>query len=226
MARPAIIDHPSEPEHDAWSRAWGDLALQELGRRLVSYGMEEEQAALTVEQTWLFYSYVALPRLGERLPMGIATKPPESSPAVFFYLPVSSSADSPEHDSADERFREVREAFSRDFAAPLADVVSLHLEAFPTRKGNSAHRASQRPAALELVLRNYTASHGLDYVGVFVDDLAAELRTMMDPESVLRWLETPNVYFYGRKPAEFLEDPLDRELRGVITRAKFNLPAA
>lgn len=226
MARQAQIEPRSEPEHDAWSEAWGDRALQELGRRLVSYGMEEEQAALTVEQTWLFYSYVALPELRERFPMGIATRPPDSLPSVFFYLTFWSPEESPDPDPTHERFRVVQEVFSRDFVAPLAGVVSLHLQAFPTSQGRFAHRALPRPAALELVLRKYTASHGLDYVGVFVDDLAAELRTMMDPESVPRWLETPNLFFNGRRPAEFLDDPLDRHLRGVITRAKFNLPAA
>lgn len=224
--RQAAFDSPSEPEHDAWSEAWGDRALQELGRRLVSYGMKEEQAALIVEQAWLFYSYVALPELRERFPMGIATKPPEGPPSVYFSLIFRSPADSPDEDPTHERFRVLQESFARDFAAPLADVVSLHLEAFPMRQGWIASRQMRVPADFEYELRQYTKNYNLDYVGVFVDDLEAELRTMMDPESVPLWLKTPNAIFGGRKPAELLADPLDRQLRDVITRAKFNLPAA
>jgi hypothetical protein len=226
MARQAVIDSHSEPEHDAWSEAWGDPALQELGRRLVSYGMGEEQAALTVEQTWLFYSYVALPELRERFPMGIATKPPGGLPAVFFFLTFRSPANSPDQDLTQERFRVVQESFLRNFAAPLADVVSLHLEPFPISEKYFANMWLRHPIQFEFPMLTYAASHDLDYVGVFVDDLEAELRTVMDPKSVSLWLETPNSLFVGRKPAEFLDDPLDRQLRGVITRAKFNLPAA
>lgn len=226
MARRAEPHRHDEPEGDVWSETWGDRALQDLGRRLVSYGLADEQAALIVEQTWLFYSYLALPELHERFPLGIAAKPPGSLPSIFFYLTFRSPADSPEQDPGSERFRVVQESFSREFAAPLASVVNLHLEAFPTSQLWFAHRALQEPAEFEFPLRVYTASHGLDYVGVFVDDLEAELRTVMDPESVPAWLETPNVIFGGRKPAELLADPLDRQLRDVITRAKFNLSAA
>ncbi|MDF3039798.1 MAG: hypothetical protein K0Q71_2504 [Thermomicrobiales bacterium] len=226
MARQAEIDPQHELNHDAWSEAWGDPALQELGRRLVSYGMEEEQAALTVEQTWLFYSYVALPGLRERFPMGIATRSPNRLPSVFFYLTFRAPADAPDQDPLYERFRVVKESFARDFAAPLADVVRLHLEPFPIREKYIANMWLRNPTQFEFPMLTYAASHDLDYVGVFVDDLEAELRTVMDPESVPLWLETPNSLFVGRKPAEFLDDPLDRQLRGVITRAKFNLPAA
>jgi hypothetical protein len=226
MARQAEIDPHSELEHDAWSEAWGDRALQELGRRLVSYGMEEEHAALTVEQTWLFYSYVALPELRERFPMGIATKPSESLPSVFYYLTYRFPADLPDENPTHERFQVVQESFSRDFAAPLANVVSLHLERFPIREKYFDNMWLRHPRQFEFPMLTYAASHGLDHVGVFVDDLEAELRTIMDPKSVPLWPETPNSLFIGRKPAEFLDDPLDQQLRGVITRAKFNLPAA
>ena len=48
-------DQDRHPEgiRDAWSEAWGDLALQDLGRRLDGYGAHAEQAAIVVEQTWL-----------------------------------------------------------------------------------------------------------------------------------------------------------------------------
>lgn len=226
MARRAEIVSHREPGRDAWSDAWGDPALQDLGRRLVSYGVTEEQAALIVEQTWLFYSYVVLPGLRERFPMGIASVAAEGPPSVFFFLTFRFPVDSSESSLEVERFRAVKDAFSRDFAAPLADSVSLHLKAFPTSDRWTAQRAMQNVEAFEFMMLVHAASQNLDYVGVFIDDLEAELRTVMDPESVPFWLETPNSLFSGQKPAEFLDDPLDPQLRGVITRAKFNLPAA
>ena len=79
---------------------------------------------------------------------------------------------------------------------------------------------------LDRRLRAHAARQGLEYVGTFLDDLEAERGTIMDPESVPLWLETPNTLFGGRKPRELLHDPLDRRLRDLITRAKFNLSAA
>ena len=221
MARQAVIDPQSEPEHDAWSRAWGDPVLQELGRRLVSYGMDEEQAALIVEQTWLFYSYVALPTLKSRLPMGIATKSSGNRPVICFYLGFSV----PGHDFGSEESAELQQAFTRDIATPLTDQVTMRLEPLQTQT-ELLRWVLGGLGYLEQRVREIADQQQLDYIGLFVDDLEAELRTIMDPESIPRWLETPNVYFFGRKPAELLADPLDRQLRDAITRAKFNLPAA
>lgn len=226
MAQRAAPHREGEPEGDAWSNTWGDQALQELGRRLESYGIAEEQAALIVEQTWLFYSYVALPELRERVPMGIASAPATSLPSVYFYLPFRWPENAPEQEPGDDRFWLVQQRFSTEFAAPLAECINLRLEQFPASERWSAQHSLQNVEALELRMQMYARANKLDYVGLFVDDLVAELGTVMDPESVPRWLDTPNSLFSWRRPAEFLDHPLDRRLRGVITRAKFNLPAA
>ncbi len=86
MARRAEPHARDDPKHDAWSETWGDHALQDLGRWLVANGLEDESAALIVEQTWLFYSYVVLPTLQKRLPMGIAARHAETRPGIYLYL--------------------------------------------------------------------------------------------------------------------------------------------
>lgn len=225
MAR-QVEPHPHhEPQHDAWSEAWGDRALQNLGRRLVSYGLDEEQAAVVVEQTWLFYSYVALPKLQKRFPMGIATKQTVNEPAVYLYLTFTTLEGPPGPELGAETFQALHQAFTEYLAEPLGDVVKTHLEPFPVSQAWHGYRALQYPADFEFNLMSYAAIHGLDDAGVFVDDLQAELKTLMDPDTAALWLETPNLMFGGRKPAEFLDDPSDRQLRDVITRAKFNIPA-
>lgn len=221
MAQRAEFDPLGELERDAWSEAWGDPALQELGRRLVSYGIGEEQAALIVEQTWLFYSYVALPTLEKRLPMGIATKAGGNRPIICLFLGFSD----PGPGFGPEEFGRLHHAFTRDYAGPMTDQATIRLEPFRT-SSELVRWALGALEHLEQSVRQYAAHEQLDYIGLFVDDLEAELRTIMDPEAVPRWLETPNVYFFGRKPVDLLADPLDRQLRDAITRAKFNLPAA
>lgn len=225
MARRVASLLDSEPHHDAWSETWGDRALQNLGRWLMANGLDGEQAALTVEQTWLFYSYVALPTLKVRSPMGIAARAAEDRPTVHLYLGLPPQEIGIEHVLSTENFTNLQEAFGRDFAAPLADWVTLRLEFIrtPVELTFWHHRFSDR---LDNRLSAYSALQQLVYIGLFLDDLEAELRTIMDPEFVPVWLSTPNLLFSGRAPAEFLDDPLDRQLRGVITRAKFNLPAA
>lgn len=224
MARRAASLPDNEPIHDAWSEAWGDPALQNLGRRLVDYGLEEEQAARIVDQTWLFYSYVALPALQKRIPMGIATKQGENRPAIHFFLILSPRKDWAWQDVVAERFQALRPLFDELFATPHRDTVELHLELVTPDRPWSVNMNDEKPTEPERWLARYARLHHLDAVGVFFDNLAAELRTIMMPEYVPLWLETPNSLFLGNKPADFLDDPLDRLMRGVITRAKFNLP--
>lgn len=225
MAQRAKPYSESEPEDDAWSATWGDRALQNLGRRLESYGIAEEQAALIVEQTWLFYSYVALPTLQKRLPMGIATDSGEIRPVIWYFIGFSAHETSSGQISGTENLVSLQETFARDFAAPLADQIAMRLEPFRTPTERLAWELGS-PKRLEALFCQYAASQQLDCVGLFIDDLEAELRTIMAPELVPLWLDTPNKLFSWRRPAEYLDDPLDRQLRGVITRAKFNLPAA
>lgn len=208
----------TKPEYDVWRNTWGDRALQEFGRQLSADGVPMEAAALAVEQTWLFYSYVALPTLPTPVPLGIATQHRGRAEACL-YLPHRCSDNSLRDDpTAAVEGKQLHEAFDRRVAAPLAADVAMNLR-FVSAVPAKVERLEPR-------LRNYCRYWGTTYIGVFMDRLEDELQTVMDPQSVPRWLETPNTIFAGRKPGELLRDPQDRRLRDLITRAKFDLPAA
>ena len=83
----------TEPD-DAWSRAWGTPALQDLGRYLVATGSTAENAALLVEQTWIFYSYEVLPTLQQQTPMVIAVGGSHKRPRIQFTLLISTAVGS------------------------------------------------------------------------------------------------------------------------------------
>jgi hypothetical protein len=224
LQRPYDQVEQPEANRDAWSEAWGDPALQNLGRRLVAYGVGAEQAATVVEQTWLFYSYEALPLLGERFPMGIAARA-GSPPHVWLYLPVH-AADVPlAAAKTNPLFLKLNRIFIRKVEEPLSDQVVMDLESVGMHVGpglmtrSTLHRFEVR--AHEIATRRRS-----EFLGIFVDDLIAELKTVMNPDDAASWLETPNSVFGGRRPIEFVEDPGNQQLRDVITRAKFNLSAA
>ncbi len=212
------------PIQDAWSRAWGDPALQDLGRRLDAYGIPAEEAATVVEQIWLFYSYEALPFLGERVPMGIAARDGER-PAVWLYLPFRTDVSGSDRQLASPRFWPLNRTFVEKFEQPLADWVTLDLE----RMTVSADLEFRDPWVLRRFqddVREAAARKNMEFVGTFVDNLVAELMTVMNPEAVSTWLDTPNTLFGGQRPIELVDEPRDQQLRDVITRAKFNISAA
>lgn len=219
----SLLDN--EPIHAALQAAWGDPALQHLGRRLVDYGLDEEMASRIVDQTWLFYSYVALPTLQKRIPMGIAARQGAHQPAINFFLILSPREDWTQQGVLVERFQALEPLFDELFATPHRDVIELHLELVTPNRPWSVTMHDEAPTEPERWLTRYARLHHLDAIGVFFDNLEAELRTIMLPEDVPLWLDTPNSLFLGNRPADFLDDPLDRLMRGVITRAKFNLPS-
>jgi hypothetical protein len=148
---------------------------------------------------------------------GIASH--DGKPAVCFYLPHRSvDTESSTDPTADEERTTLVRSFEREVSAPLQSSASLGL------KFISAH--SDRVRRLEPRLRRYCHRLGLEYLGLFHDDLVKELATVLDRDEVQRWLHTPHPVFAGRTPAEFLDDPLDYRLRDMISRAKFDLPAA
>lgn len=215
--------HLSDTIHDAWSAAWGDSALQNLGRRLEGYGVAAEHAARVVEQAWLFYSYEALPLLGERVPMGIATQDRER-PLVWLYLPFR-AADVSIPFRAEPRFQTLNGIFASRVEAPLADWVAMDLE--PVVVSFRADLTDSRTVS-RFAERVHEAARrkNMSFAGIFVDSLVAELETVMEQDAAAEWMITPNTLFSGRKPIEIVDDPLDQRLRDVIARAKFNVSAA
>ncbi|MBA2521628.1 MAG: hypothetical protein H0V24_18380 [Chloroflexia bacterium] len=209
-------------DHDVWNNTWGDPALQALGRYLVAHDLTEEQAALTVEPVWLFYSYIALPMLRDRLPMGIAAQPAATGLVIYFFLP--NDAREPLGDANGRLvYESVQAAFTERLAAPVATYLPVRLElivmdppAAPTTTDDARH--------VEQAMRALAGFKQLDYLGTFKDDLEAELKTVMEPDLAPLWLRTPNSLFGWGKPIDALADPHDRLLRDIITRAKFDLP--
>lgn len=211
--------------NDAWSEAWGSPALRELGRRLVTFGRPVEQAAIVVEQTWLFYSYEVLPLLRVRSPMGIAARKTGNAPSVSLALPAPYPRDSVPTAHSEDLYQHLHEIFVRKFASPLADCAVMTLVPVALNVSPDSGESFPLPRFTDR-LKKLFAREGLDYVGVFVDDLVAELETVMEPEMVWPWLDTPSPIFGGRAPRELLNSPDEQQLRDIITRAKFNLPAA
>jgi len=208
---------------DSWATMWADRALQDLGRCLVGYGVEIEHAALAVERTWLFYSYVVIPTVRRHSPMGIAARRGQRA-RTCLYLPRP-TRDHLEERPAEPVERILERGFAREVAEPLAPWIDMKLNLVTGREaGAEAPDAERR--WLDAKVRTSATSHHLDYIGVFVDDLVEELGTVMDRRDVVRWLTTPNTLFAGDAPRESLRDPLDQRLRDVVLRAKFDLSAA
>lgn len=221
-------EHPPAPDQDGWSTTWGDPALQSLGRYLEAHGLSAEQAALTVEQIWLFYSYEALPMLRDRLPMGIAAKEVDAKVKLWFFLP----ADFRDNGApAEASAAKLQERFEKDFAKPMASLLTLKLkflklkllEQRTDQPNPDLHNGS---VWFERLVRSQVAPNQLTYIGTFTDDLEVELMTVMEPSLVPLWLATANSAFGGLPPIECLRDAHDRQLRDMITRAKFNLLGA
>jgi hypothetical protein len=225
LARSLQHHFDDEPERDAWSETWGDRALQNLGRWLEGEGLADEQAALVVEQTWLFYSYVILPTLREHVPMGIASRRAGDLPEIALFLFPGSRETPVEQVSGGQESETIRDTFTRHVQGPLADCVAIRLH-FLDESPRFMIGEPSAPKRNEARFRSFVKRQQLTVIGIFVDDLRAELQTIMDPQLVPVWLNMPNGVFSGRKPIDLLDEPTDRQLRDLITRAKFNLPAA
>ena len=195
----------NQQETDLWQQTWGDPALQRLGRWLTQHDVPEDRAALAVDRIWIFYSYFVMPELRQRVPVPIVAQS-TTPPAVEITLPLTDRA--PE--------QELQAAFTREVASPLTPDLDMHLSFAPS----DGHRL----VAFERSRRSDKRS-GTVIIGNFEDRIEDELRTVMAPEDVDPWLDTPNTLFHGSRPRQFLDDPTDRRLRDLILAAKHGLPA-
>ena len=213
----------SEPD-DAWSRAWGTHALQDLGRYLMANGATAEDAALLVEQTWIFYSYEVLPALKRQTPMAIAVESAHERPRIQLTLLIS-VADDGDFIATDDVISRLQGVFRHRFSDPLATIADLTAQA---AKVMDFQRQRFPPSSrnLDLIRLQTLNSGNWDFATVYIDDLVSELATIMDARDVTPWLGTPNLMFGGLAPSALLGTPDEHLLRDVVTRAKFNLPAA
>ncbi|MFT4039182.1 MAG: hypothetical protein QM692_13430 [Thermomicrobiales bacterium] len=220
MARnPVSAPHDNQQPEDAWSRAWGSVALQRLGRYLVASGSPEEHAAVIVEQIWLFYSYTVLPVTKHPDPLGIAAWHANETPRIRLVL-MQSPESRHSHAEADR----LSTTFRDTVAQPMASWVSidLHTVQIPVQPVDSPHHSEQR---LEVWLRRMIG-HAAAFAAVYLDDLRAEFGALMGQDEAAVWLATPNTLFGGLAPQFLIGTPDEHLLRDVVTRAKFNLPAA
>ncbi len=217
---------PGEParKEDAWSRAWGAPALRDLGRYLVANGTSAENAALLMEQIWIFYSYEMLPVLGRHTPLAISAKAAETLPRIALTLLIN-VVDEHEAAAADDEIARLRSNFRPRFVEPLAPFADLtaHVTKVLALPGQTFPPS---PWEMSLTRHEILRSGNWDFVAVYIDDLVSELATIMDPDDVTPWLNTPNLMFGGLAPRALLGTADEHLLRDVVTRAKFNLPAA
>jgi hypothetical protein len=151
-------------------------------------------------------------------PWVLAIDVANGQPQVVLYFPLLPNG-------KEARFGPLEQSDDADFSVARSRNPMLKIEwiaaPFPLLR-HSRWLTETFPARV----REQAFHHQLVFVGIFEDDLVSELRTVMVPEDVPVWLHTPNALFGGIPPIELVDDPLDRRLRDVITRAKFNLPAA
>lgn len=218
--RPAPV--PDVEPGDAWNRAWGAPALQDLGRYLVATGSRVEQAALLVEQVWIFYSYALLPALKRHVPLVIAVDSLREPPRIQLTLLVTDELDDL---PADNELARLRRDFRHRFSEPLSAIADLTMDLTQV-PGPQGQRVPPSPRYLDLIRRQVLNTGDRDFVVVYIDDLVSELATVMDADEVPPWVDTPNLMFGGLAPRSLLGTPDAHLLRDVVTRAKFNLPAA
>jgi hypothetical protein len=183
-----------------------------------------ENAALLVEQIWIFYSYEMLPVLRRHAPMVIAANASGILPRIALTLHIS-VADEHEFAAADDEVAQWRSNFRPRFAEPLASFAELtaHVRMVLAAPGQTFPPS---PWDLRLIRNEILRSGNWDFVAVYINDLIAELATVLAPDDATPWLDTPNLMFGGLAPRSLLATPDEHLLRDVVTRAKFNLPAA
>lgn len=197
---------------DVWEQRWSDPALQELGRWLTSEGVSDARAAFTVDLLWAFYSYNILPAFHAHVPFGIAVRRDDVDWITSICLPQSASCGRPRIPEADQ-LEALRESFRLEVSAPLSPDPKLILEFIDVGSLDAFAEA----------VRHFCEREDMTYVGVFVDNLRAQLKKIIRPSAFKLWLDTPNSLFDGEKPQNLLDEAepeKDRRLRDLILSVK------
>jgi hypothetical protein len=204
-------------ERDLWSERWADRALQQLGRWLTAEDVLEEQSVLVVDAIWSFYSYGILPILRQYLPIGItAIRQSNSVIRIVVHIPTHVS----ENDSHNSRpiyiegdqINVLTSTFDRLVSRRFADDLNFELRFFGPE------------IDIEYDVRTYAENWPGVFMGIYVDNVYAELGKIMNPESIKGWLDTPNSRFGGMKPKSLLRDPeRDYLLRNLVSSVKHGI---
>lgn len=156
--------------------------------------------------------------------MVIAANAAENLPRIALTLLVN-VVDEYESDAADDAIARLPSNFQTRFAGPLAPFADLTARATKV----AARPGETFPPSLQdinLSRHGILRSRNRDFLALYIDDLVSELATIMDSYDLAPWLDTPNLMFGGIAPRLLLGAPDEHLLRDVVTRAKFNLPAA
>lgn len=202
---------------DFWSRRWADPSLQELGRKLVERHVTDEDASFAVENIWTFYSNNVLPIFRRRVPMGLGAQyGDDQSSSVWVYLPTLESSDAA-LGALSEKTQSLRKVFGREVATQSStEALSLHLDLL----------SPGAPDEFDQALRSVCGKRNQDVIGIFTDQLEAELRNVIPPEVFTSWVNKPNLSLGEKRPYDVLHSSdLDSQqpLRELILSVKYTM---
>ncbi len=190
-----------EQKLDDSAKRWGDPTLIKLDRWLITHGIPDVEAVGAVEDIWAFYSYDVLPTAGRGLRLGMVGFVEFETPDRTVFLDLLWPSES----------------------FPLAQMKQLS-KAFDERAKESEvkfHLGHMRSTelwggSLAQHLRTIYCGPGMEYIGIYRDNLKAELRLLLG-DKYESWMNTPNTRFVGRKPKSLLYTPDDVLLRDFIS---------
>lgn len=199
------------PPSDFWERRWADRSLQNLGQWLTAHLHDEAAAEQAVSRVWSFYSYFVIPAYGGYPLMALSAKDVGDRRDVALHLPKLAATVRPQGRFGDELGRDLQRYERR----PVAPDLQLFLD---------LTGADERD--LEQYAIAWCEARQRHFLGVYRDDLAAELANVFHPRSFDEWLETPKEQLGNRKPIDLLhESDQDHLLRDLVLDVKYSLIA-
>lgn len=106
-----------------------------------------------------------------------------------------------------ESFQELTD---RNQTGAVLVFPTYHLELMP----------EARDGDFETRVQELTQKHGRDFLGIYHYDLQRDLHTIMEPEAVSPWLDTPNTLTAARKPRELLGTDEEWIIRDMIMNVR------
>ena len=193
---------------DAAAERWGEPALRNLDRWMISKGTSEADMARVVEGVWIYYSYYLFPEVKQRIKVGITGQQVGGQIAIHllpFFPNIEASTAIPSEDG-------LQEALQDRIGKGIAPWGKIDMDVI---KGEQRTPKS--------FTQEYAKTRGYHYIGVYRDSLRAELRTVI-PEAVdmNAWLKTYNSALGGR-PERLLAEAKnggDRVLRDTILNVR------
>lgn len=191
--------YPDPEKGDQWMGMYGYAApaLRYLARWAET--KTDAYTAMVVTGTVWSSHYVPVARAYDRyVPMGLSAKEGTDGSELFIHLPK------PTFD-----MRTVESLRRRIEGNPIGGTIQFHLEM------TDAADDELLEATLQAV-----RSDERQFLGLYEDDIEAELATIFKPEELSAWLEEPNEQFQGHKPSELLHDPQRSWVHGFVHEQK------